>query len=141
MEARRLSSIGTFFLKFILPVALLVGVAVSFLMTRINSVESDSPVPYMLIVLFLSSLTNADKKSLKTDGEHFLVSNYIRTEKIACTSFKQVAYRKHAKSITIILKFEPNTSFGEYISIISPMDFRNVFCMLKRYVDRDKVST
>ena len=141
MEARRLSSIGTFFSKIVLPPALFLGAAVSFLMTRINDGKSDSPGPYMLFVLFLSSLFDVDKKSLKTDGEHFFVSNYIRTEKIACTSLQHVAYRKHAKSITITLTFEPPTSFGKNIAIISPMDFKNVFSMLDRYVNRDKLPT
>ena len=141
MEARRLSSIGTFFVKFVFPAVLFLGAAVSFLVTKINDGESDSPGPYMLFVVFLASLLDADKKSLKTDGEHFFVSNYIRTEKVACTSLQHVAYRKNAKGITITLTFEPRTSFGNNIAILSPLDFQNVFSMLNKYVNRDKLPT
>ena len=138
MEARRLSSIVTFFGKFVAPTAFFLGATASFLMSWYGDVENNRLTSYFLLAMFFSSLMDADKKAVKTDGKFFTVSNYIRSERVPCAALRDVYYRKNVRGITITLMFEPQTTFGNKINIICPLDFRNVFSMLVECVRRNK---
>ena len=137
MEARRVSSLLTFFVKFIIPAVLFFWTALNFLGPQLIGADKMPLFKYLGIVAFLYSLSHVDKKSVRTDGEYFIISDYFRKASVPCTSLRRVSCCEHVKGITITMVFDPKTPFGNEISVLSPLDFKNVFSMLTDYVNRD----
>ena len=137
MEMQRFSSLATFIAKIVFPSLLFAWFAVSCFMSYFSNTEDILVNKYILLFVFFSSLGNADKKSVKTDGKHFYISNYFRKVKVLCASLRKVESHKVSRGIHITLTFNPDTPFGPDISIISPLDFKIKFSELQTYVNHD----
>jgi hypothetical protein len=120
----RLSSIATFFSKFILPVAFLLLLPIWFQRAIRSGVEAWLVAGLWLAACMFLIASARRLHRVTIQGDSFVISNYLRTCHVPIGHLRRITEHRWDKAQSITLHFAPSTPFGDRVRII-PRSFRS----------------
>jgi hypothetical protein len=115
-----LSSSLTFFHKFLLPVGFIAALPAWLQLALRSGGYEWIPAIGWLVACGVLLVWSRSIERVSVDGNSFLISNYITTHRVPISHFHGISERRHNRTPTIVLHFDPPTPFGRSIRIIPP---------------------
>ena len=128
MEKRRLSAIGTFFLKFILP-AIWLGVCGQSLFGIYPDDEYIIPLALGIIGLVFTLPVMGTLKKVYLRGDELIISNYFKTITIPVSAIIEISESYFFSPKLIWIHLKGPTPFGWKIKFMPIIYGKDLFCL------------